>query len=617
MSTDTDRFLLLSLIAAVIATLAFTPGLPGEFVFDDTPNIVNNSVIHMTQLDGESLAKVATTPQLSGYMRILPTLTFALDYWRSGGADPAVFKTTNLLIHALTTLALAGFFRSLLLVTGVPGKKVMWLAPAMALAWAAHPLQVSSVLYAVQRIQTMGTLFLVLALWAYLKARQAQMEGRPGRTGFLLTGLLWALAMGCKEDSVLLPAYALALELTVLRFAAADGGVTRLLRRGYLAAAIAGAALYFFWVVPHFWHWEAYPARDFSTWERLLTQARVLCLYLWQILLPLPQNMPFYYDWLQPSRGLLQPWTTLPAIVFLLALLGTAWRLRTRKPLFAFGVFLFFSAHFIASNVVGLELAFEHRNHFALVGVVLAVGNLLTDLSLRIALRPATQVALCVLLLIMLGGMTALRAHHWRSSLTMAHASTQYVPTSARAWFEVCVTNFEIGGGVVKHNTRLDQAIEACSNGAVHAPESLNNPTLLIVLKSLRGDDISKDWPPLQQKFKTASMSLENRRAPLILSHHMREGVALDKQEILQAFATLYERVNLGAFETAAIGYYIMNDLGEPDLAIPYFTRAIDDSPPLDPFPQQLAAELREIGRPDLAEKIQQNGLTRYRKDIE
>ena len=29
-------------------------------------------------------------------------------------------------------------------------------------------------------------------------------------------------------------------------------------------------------------------------------------------LLP-PSHMPFFYDWLPSSRGLLQPWTTLPA----------------------------------------------------------------------------------------------------------------------------------------------------------------------------------------------------------------------------------------------------------------------------------------------------------------
>ena len=55
--------------------------------------------------------------------------------------------------------------------------------------------------------------------------------------------------------------------------------------------------------------------------------------------------------------------------------------MRTRWPLFSLGVFLFFAAHLITSNVIGLELAFEHRNHFALIGAVLAVGSLLAQAS--------------------------------------------------------------------------------------------------------------------------------------------------------------------------------------------------------------------------------------------
>src|SRR5690606_31297784 len=103
----------------------------------------------------------------------------------------------------------------------------------------------------------------------------------------------WAAAMGCKEDSALFPAYTLALELTVLRFAAADPRLTSRLKRGYLAATLVAAAVYFLVVLPHFWHWEAYPGRNYSTLERLLTQPRVLCMYLWQILIPFPGNMPF------------------------------------------------------------------------------------------------------------------------------------------------------------------------------------------------------------------------------------------------------------------------------------------------------------------------------------
>src|SRR5690606_7262809 len=233
-------------------------------------------------------------------------------------------------------------------------------------------------------------------------ARQAQREGRSGRTGMLGALLLWALAMACKEDSILLPAYALALELTVLRFAAADPRVAGLLRRGYLAAVLAGLAAYALFVLPHYWHWDAYPGRDYSTPERLLTQARVLCLYMGQILLPLPQNMSFFYDWLQPSRGLLQPWTTLPAVATVLGLLAVAWRLRTRRPLFALGVLLFFAAHGIASNVPNLALAFEHRNHFALIGAVLAVGSLLATASHSLRWRPVLQATAATLVLVAL-----------------------------------------------------------------------------------------------------------------------------------------------------------------------------------------------------------------------
>ena len=259
-------FLMASLCLALLAGALFLPGLPGALVFDDIPNLVNNASIHLSSPTPGRLYAILATPQPSGSMRGLPTLTFALDYWRAGGmADPSTFKTTNIVIHALTAFALAWLYRSLLLAARIPARRAAWIAPLLALAWAAHPLQVSAVLYAVQRLQTLGTLFLVLALLAYLRARRAQIDGRPARGSFLLMALLWALALNCKEDSALLPAYALALELTVLRFAAADPRTGFRLRRAWLAAALLGAGLYVLWVVPHFWSTAPYPGRDFNS----------------------------------------------------------------------------------------------------------------------------------------------------------------------------------------------------------------------------------------------------------------------------------------------------------------------------------------------------------------
>ena len=247
------RFLLASLIVALLAGLLFLPGLPGQFVFDDYQNIVNNTSIQLRELSLGALLDVAAAPQPAGSMRLLPTLSFAIDHWRAGGMNPATFKATNLLIHGLTASLLAWLLRSVLLAAGTAEPRARWLAPVMALAWAAHPLQVSAVLYVVQRMQTLGTLFLVIALLGYVQARRAQQAGRAGSVGFLVAILAWLLALACKEDSLLLPAYTLALELTVLRFAASEPREARLLRRGYALTAIAATALFLLVVAPHYW----------------------------------------------------------------------------------------------------------------------------------------------------------------------------------------------------------------------------------------------------------------------------------------------------------------------------------------------------------------------------
>ncbi len=615
MPTPTGRSLLprllITLVIALVAALPFTAGLPGDFVFDDIPNIVNNDGLKLQKLDGESLIKIATAPQISGSLRALPTLTFALDFWRSGHLDPAAFKSTNILIHALTACALAWFFHALLLTAGVKVGRARWAAVALSLAWALHPLQVSSVLYVVQRMQTLGTLFLVLALLAYLQARRAHLAGRSGRTGLLAAVLMWVVAMGCKEDSVLFPVYALALELTVLGFGAADVALARRLRRGYLAASVAGIMVYALILVPNYWHWEAYPARDFSSIERLLTQARVLCMYLWQIVVPMPSHMPFYYDWLQPSRGLLQPWTTLPSILVVLALVVLAWRLRARWPLFSLGLLLFFAAHLITSNVIGLELAFEHRNHFALIGAILALGSLLARAATVMQMRVWTQAVICVAILAVLCGGLVMRARDWATPYAFAVASTKLAPSSGRAWFGLCLLQMETGGGAVADNPRLDQAIDACGSGAEAAPYALNSLATLVVLKTVRGDITHGDWARFQERLETVNMNWENQRAPLAFSQHFRNGVALDKQQMMRAFATLSRRASIAPFNSASLGYFIMDDLHEPDQAMPYFLIAVGSANPLDPFPWQLADELKEKNRPDLAAEIMRRASVR------
>lgn len=605
MTLPTRWFPLASLVCAVLSSLLLLPGLHGGFVFDDTVNIIYNPAVQMGALDANGLHDAYFGRQPGGITRILPTLSFALDYWRGGGLDPAVFKTTNIAIHALTTFVLAFFFRGLLQTAGNTRARAGIGSLALALAWGLHPLQVSSVLYVVQRMQTMCTLFIVLALWAYLKAREAQIGNRPSRRDWLLTILLWAMAFGCKEDAILLPAYTLALELTVLQFRAANPALARALRKGYLFSTLASTAIFLLAIVPHYWSWDIIPGRDFSTWERLLTQARVLCTYLWQIVFPLPRHMPFYYDWLQPSHGLLNPWTTLPAILLVFALLATAWQLRKTRPLFALGIFLFFSGHFITSNVMNLELAFEHRNHFPLIGAVLAVGDLMALAWQRRHIRPAMAVATCVLLLGLLGNATVVRARSWDSPFDLARTSTELAPDSSRAWNSLSQYYYELGGRNTPNNPYLDRAIDACKKGAANAPYSSACLTNLIVFKSIKGTATKTDWNRYIDRLQRINMGPENSMAIWVLLYNGHRGVKLDDESVIKAISVITHRMQFNPAQYAAIGYFILGDTQQPDQAFPYLERAVEMSPGNDAFNNEIINNMKTDGRQEWAKRLE------------
>src|SRR5690606_28594519 len=131
---------------------------------------------------------------------------------------------------------------------------------------------------------------------------------------------------------------------------------------------------------------------------------------------------------------------------------------------------------------------FEHRNHFAMIGAMLALGSVLARVGSHLKLRLRARAVGCAVLLSALCGVTALRAYDWKSEAHFATNSTLLAPRSDRAWFALCMYEFNAGGEAVATNTNLDKAIAACSDGAQEAPYALNSLTTLIVLKTMRGD---------------------------------------------------------------------------------------------------------------------------------
>lgn len=600
MTLRPHRFALIAVLCAMLACVLLAPGLGGGFILDDDYNITLNPLLHVTAWNPQALFEAAYSFTWGGGPRFLPMLSFALDHWRAG-LDPAAFKATNLGIHALTVVVLAGFLRCLLQ-TVWPAAKAEAAALAIALAWAIHPLQVSAVLYVVQRMQTMCTLFILLALWAYLLARKAQIRGARSRRYWLLAMLCGALAFASKEDAVLLPVYAFALELTVLRFRTADTLLARRMRNIWLVLAGLGVAAYLLVALPHYWTSEQYWGMGFNSYERLLTQGRVLVMYLGQILVPVPDHMRFYYDGMLPSHDLMHPPSTAPCLAALAALLLWAWSWRKTRPLFALGILLFFAGHFITSGAFALDMAFEHRNHFPLIGILLALADLL-DAALgrlhapRRAAMVAASLSLCVLAIA-----TGLRAHTWGDPLRLAEKNAQIAPDSARAWMALC--NVHYVRSADKPGPELDLAISACRSGSA-IPYAAYHLANIVIFKTMRGDVSAADWDRYLDRLQHGRPSAENINTIWVLIKRKAKGLPLDENGVLKAIDIVARRDGFMSVEYARIGYFILDHTQQPDMAYLYFEQAVRASSPKQPVAKELIADLRSHGRQDWAAKLE------------
>ena len=193
----------------------------------------------------------------------------------------------------------------------------------------------------------------------------------------MLIGACFLLGLASKEIVLTLP-------LALLLLDAIIGPSPRAKRYrfiviiGLLAAFIPG--IIFLQRLPDWF--TTYPDRNFSPWERIMTQWRLVWHYLGLYLLPLPSRLHLAYDPLV-SRSLLSPWTTLPGLVAMLGAWALAWRVRLCRPLLGFGILFFFLALAVESTFANLELAFIHRLYLPSAFLVPAGLSLLSPRSLR------------------------------------------------------------------------------------------------------------------------------------------------------------------------------------------------------------------------------------------
>ncbi len=590
---------LAGLALVLLVAMVYWPGLTGPFLFDDFPALVSNARVHVVAGDWPALWRAATSFDPGGTGRQLAMASFGLNHML-GGLEPWGWKLGGLLVHLLNALLVYVLCLRLLALAGVQ----QWLrlsAFAVALLWAVHPLQVSTVLYVVQRMETLCLTFTLLALLAYLRGRTAQLAGLRGWPWLLVCGLCFVLALGAKESALLLPLYTLALELTLLEFAGATVGQRRFWRWGYGAGCTVALLLFVAVALPYYGGSASYEWRDFSASERVLSQLRILPLYLGQMLLPLPASMTFYYDDFVASTSLLQPWTTLAGGLLLAGLLALAWWLRRRAPLAALGIFWFFAAHAITSNVIALELVFEHRNYFALLGVLLVLAELVRRTPVRDG--PAIKIAGAAAAIVLIGFLGLLRAATWGDALLLATEHAQMNPGSTRAAQDLVIQYNALAAGDVESPffsfavAELERASHL-PGASILAEQSL---ILLHAENDLPVDDAW--WQGVIQRLQDKPVVHENVAGVFRLLNRRMDGVAMDDERLGKVLLLLLERKQLPAQSYAGVAIHALKYRNDPELAQTLFRQALERDGS-EQFRMQLAGLLVTYDYPDWVQSL-------------
>jgi hypothetical protein len=522
-------------------------------------------------------------------------LSFAANYLITG-LDPYWMKLTNLVIHLLNGLLVFLLTRALLRASAT-GTRPRSLARAMtrqradntaaliAAGWMMLPINLTGVLYVVQRMESMANLFVLLGLFGYVVGRQ-RMLGKTravasndanipttGPGGGLRDFLLCiASVVACtgvgvlaKETAVMLPLYAALIEWLTFGFRTYDDRHDKRLIGLFTVVLLLPMLVGLVWLLPQIFSPGYGSTRDFGLRTRLLSEARIVVEYIRWTLLPTPDALSFYHDDFRISQGLLKPWTTLASIAFLACLVALMLWLRKRQPLATLGIALFFGCQLLTGTVLPLELIYEHRNYFASFGLMLAVVPLLAAPRAQFFALPRH---------VLLGGLmlcwailTALTAYAWGNPLRLAEDLASRAPQSPRAQYELGRTYI-----VYSHydpRSPFTRLAYAPLEKAAALPNASILPEQALIFMNARMHLPIKDawWDSMIAKLKAHKPGVQDESSLGALTQCDREGRCdLPKQRMVEAYLAGLSHPDPSARLLSMYGDYAWNVMEDHEL---------------------------------------------------
>lgn len=454
--------LLISLLLPVVmllAWMALMPGLSGSFLFDDAPNL--EKLGSFGSITNWELFRAFVFSGGAGPLGRPISLASFLINSNEWPADPASFKYTNIMVHLLIGVILFPTIRKLIRALGYSLEESDWASLLAMALWLFNPFLVSTTLYVIQRMTQLTALFSIIGIWAYLTGKSI-LTTKPFR-GYIIISLsiliATSLASYSKENGILLPTLILVIEFALYfhwRTKSPDWRWQTL----FLLLPTMAIIAYLMTYLPN--ATKPLDIRNFTIVQRLLTEPRILLEYLYYLFLPHTQTKGLYQDGIILSTNAFSPWTTLPSLFGLVALIIGGCLARKKTPLISLALLFFFGGHLLESTTIPLELYFEHRNYLPSIFLFLPISIGIVKLWKRKKPLLSFTSALIICLAYLLATWQNARLWGNEDQLMLVWAETN--PRSARAQNSAVQTWVKLG--------QPDKAIAHLESSIAKLPDS-------------------------------------------------------------------------------------------------------------------------------------------------
>ncbi|MDP8212351.1 MAG: tetratricopeptide repeat protein [Candidatus Zapsychrus exili] len=415
------------ILIITIGIITYGGTLHNTFQFDDEFFVVKNPVIrHIT--DFKSILEYDS-------LRFVGYLSFAANYHfhqlRVEG-----YHVVNIIIHILAAICAYWISISILLSPimkkeRISGYKYL-IAAFIGLIFVSHPVQTQAVTYIWQRVASMATLFYLLSLGLYLKARLS----KNNKIFFALSAIVALLAMFTKQMTFTLPFVALLCEIFFFNF-----NIKTLWKKTKYKWIWIVLLIIFIGIIPYLSkdaiHYK-YTTPDksesfdgeFTTGKNfLISQFKVMWIYLRLLVVPIRQNLDYE---VHVAKSFFEP-KVLSGFLFLCFLFFSVFKLFKKYRLASFGILFFLLAISIEAGAVPIDcLIYEHRLYLPMAGYSIFLVSSLFYLITKKSLK--TFVLIVISIIIAFSILTIRRNKVWTNNFTLWDDVIKKSPTKMRAY---------------------------------------------------------------------------------------------------------------------------------------------------------------------------------------